>query len=64
MVIIPADIEIYKDQSSSLIPSDTALKKPIKPGDFIVVDITESNSQVLKGIPLYHTTISEFDRNR
>ncbi|KAB0793048.1 hypothetical protein PPYR_12668 [Photinus pyralis] len=34
--------------------------KTIKPGDYVVVHINAANSQVLKGIPLYHTTMSEF----
>ncbi|XP_801957.4 CDK5 regulatory subunit-associated protein 1 [Strongylocentrotus purpuratus] len=32
----------------------------MKPGDYIAVEITESNSQVLKGRPLYHTTLAGF----
>lgn len=32
----------------------------IKPGDFIVVKITESNSQNLKGVPLCHSSLKEF----
>lgn len=34
----------------------------IKPGDYVVVNINESNSQVLKGVPLYKTTLKEFSR--
>lgn len=30
------------------------------PGDFVATRITDANSQVLKGMPLYKTTISEF----
>lgn len=30
------------------------------PGDFVATRITDANSQVLKGVPLYKTTISEF----
>lgn len=72
-VIIPADVEIYKDFDNYARSHDATLasatataataatpKWPIKPGDFVVVDITESNSQVLKGTPLYHSTISDF----
>ncbi|XP_065091941.1 CDK5RAP1-like protein [Ochlerotatus camptorhynchus] len=35
-------------------------RKTIVSGDYVAVRITESNSQILKGVPLYHTTISEF----
>lgn len=60
-VIIPANLEIYKDFDFAVQHSDlTTSKQAIKPGDFIVVDITESNSQVLKGTPLYHSTITDF----
>ncbi|KAK5641966.1 hypothetical protein RI129_010513 [Pyrocoelia pectoralis] len=34
--------------------------RTIKQGDYIVVHINVANSQVLKGIPLYHTTLSNF----
>ncbi|XP_041463387.1 mitochondrial tRNA methylthiotransferase CDK5RAP1-like [Lytechinus variegatus] len=39
----------------------------MKSGDYIAVEITEANSQVLKGTPLYHTTLVDFssrDRNQ
>lgn len=32
----------------------------IKPGDYVVVQINDASSQVLKGIPLYHTTLNKF----
>ncbi|XP_054752838.2 mitochondrial tRNA methylthiotransferase CDK5RAP1-like [Lytechinus pictus] len=32
----------------------------MKSGDYIAVEITEANSQVLKGTPLYHTTLVDF----
>nr|XP_022900402.1 CDK5RAP1-like protein [Onthophagus taurus] len=32
----------------------------IKPGDYVVVQINDSSSQTLKGIPLYHTTLQDF----
>ncbi|XP_058461200.1 CDK5RAP1-like protein [Malaya genurostris] len=35
-------------------------RKSIVSGDYVVVKIIESNSQILKGLPLYHTTISQF----
>lgn len=64
-VIIPANVEIYKNVEFALQrPESKSSKQSIKPGDFIVVDITESNSQVLKGTPLYHSTISEFSHRQ
>lgn len=33
---------------------------PIRPGDYIAVQINASTSQVLKGIPLYRTTLSDY----
>lgn len=64
-VIIPANVDIYKSfDSMSQCPDSNSSKQAIKPGDFIVVDITESNSQVLKGTPLYHSTISDFGRRQ
>lgn len=35
----------------------------IKPGDYIVVQINASTSQVLKGIPLYHTKLVDYHNN-
>lgn len=66
-VIIPADLEIPKDfDNYAQLNSDNnaSIKQLIKPGDFVVVDITESNSQVLKGTPLYHSTILDFSRRQ
>ncbi|XP_015123930.1 CDK5 regulatory subunit-associated protein 1 [Diachasma alloeum] len=46
------------------IPSDrkTDVSKTINSGDYIVAQICGSNSNTLTGIPLYHTTISEYAR--
>ncbi|XP_053659114.1 CDK5RAP1-like protein [Anopheles marshallii] len=38
--------------------------RPVGVGDYIAVRIVESNSQILKGEPLYHTTMREFYANR
>lgn len=38
-------------------------KLTISPGDYIAVQITDSNSQVLKGRPLFHTTLASFSSN-
>ncbi|XP_075217884.1 mitochondrial tRNA methylthiotransferase CDK5RAP1 isoform X1 [Lycorma delicatula] len=35
----------------------------IKPGDYVSVKITGSSSQVLKGEPLYHSSIPDFNKN-
>lgn len=52
-VIIPAtSIPINRLDNLSL--------QEIIPGDFVAVDIHSSNSQVLKGVPLYHTKLTEF----
>lgn len=40
----------------------TQVLKSIKPGDYVVVRITEATSQGLKGIPLYHSTLVEFSK--
>ncbi|XP_065218104.1 CDK5RAP1-like protein isoform X2 [Planococcus citri] len=34
--------------------------REIKPGDYVCVEITESNSQNFRGIPLYHTSLQSF----
>ncbi|XP_055383315.1 CDK5RAP1-like protein [Condylostylus longicornis] len=38
-------------------------KKKVLPGDFIAVKIIDSNSQVLKGEPLYKTTLQKYYEN-
>ncbi|XP_044253498.1 CDK5RAP1-like protein [Tribolium madens] len=50
-VIIPAGEVPQKDGRSS---------KELGAGDYVVVQINAANSQILKGIPLYHTTLSDF----
>lgn len=44
-----------------IIDTVTVNSKQISPGDYIAVQVTDSNSQVLKGRPLYKTTLHEFD---
>ncbi|XP_050080402.1 CDK5RAP1-like protein [Anopheles maculipalpis] len=34
--------------------------RPVGVGDYVAVRIVESNSQILKGVPLYHTTLQDF----
>ncbi|GLH13960.1 CDK5RAP1-like protein [Gryllus bimaculatus] len=36
--------------------------RPIVSGDYVVVQINDASSQVLKGTPLYHSTLSEFQQ--
>uniref|UniRef100_A0A1B6FBU2 CDK5RAP1-like protein n=1 Tax=Cuerna arida TaxID=1464854 RepID=A0A1B6FBU2_9HEMI len=36
---------------------------PITPGDYVAVKITGASSQVLKGIPLYHTTLTRYNHS-
>uniref|UniRef100_A0A4Y0BND7 CDK5RAP1-like protein n=1 Tax=Anopheles funestus TaxID=62324 RepID=A0A4Y0BND7_ANOFN len=38
--------------------------RPVGVGDYVAVRIVESNSQILKGEPLYHTTMRKFYANR
>lgn len=42
---------------------DSSTSRSIQPGDYVVVEITEANSHSLRGIPLYHSTLSEFYHN-
>lgn len=51
-VIFPA-VEIPDSQYSQTLRS-------IKPGDYVVVQISSATSQVLKGIPLFHSLLSKF----
>lgn len=41
----------------------TATSPCIKPGDYVVVQITSATSQVLRGLPLCHTTLQEYYSN-
>lgn len=59
-VIVPVDEPIAENFTAT--SSRNTLLRKILPGDFIVAQITESNSQVLKGLPLYHTTITQHSR--
>lgn len=34
--------------------------RPVRSGDYIVVKISDATSQGLRGIPLYHTTLSDY----
>ncbi|KAJ3646631.1 hypothetical protein Zmor_024210 [Zophobas morio] len=50
-VIVPAGEVPQKDGNNN---------KLLEPGDYVVVQINAANSQVLKGIPLYCTTLTEY----
>ncbi|XP_008184115.1 CDK5 regulatory subunit-associated protein 1 isoform X2 [Acyrthosiphon pisum] len=43
---------------------ESSFNQDIKPGDYITVKIIESNSQVLKGMPLKHTGLQEYEKNK
>lgn len=51
-VVFPA-VEIPEAEYSNKL-------QKIKPGDYVVVQISSANSQILKGIPLYHSSLSKF----
>uniref|UniRef100_A0A182T2W9 CDK5RAP1-like protein n=1 Tax=Anopheles maculatus TaxID=74869 RepID=A0A182T2W9_9DIPT len=53
-VIVPAG----RIRSSREAGSDDL--RPVGVGDYVAVRIVDSNSQILKGNPLYHTTLREF----
>ncbi|GFR33668.1 mitochondrial tRNA methylthiotransferase CDK5RAP1 [Trichonephila clavata] len=54
-VIYPqVPIPVEKDSNNYHLPT---------PGDYIVVQIHDCSSQVLKGKPMYHTTLQEFYKN-
>ncbi|KAJ8712038.1 hypothetical protein PYW07_004880 [Mythimna separata] len=38
-------------------------KRQVKPGDYVAVKIVGARSATLKGVPLYHTSLSEFYRD-
>lgn len=40
--------------------ADPFCQTEVRPGDYVVVNVNAANSQVLKGIPLYRTTLKEF----
>lgn len=40
--------------------AESNILKPIKAGDYVVVRICDANSQSLRGIPVYHTTLSSY----
>lgn len=37
--------------------------RSVEPGDYVMVQIVNGNSQVLKGIPLYHSSITQHAQN-
>ncbi|XP_037956305.1 CDK5RAP1-like protein [Teleopsis dalmanni] len=55
-----ANIKVIVPATALPTSKNSVETKEIAAGDFIVANITESNSQVLKGTPLYISTISDF----
>ncbi|XP_054269512.1 CDK5RAP1-like protein [Macrosteles quadrilineatus] len=53
-VIVPK-VDIPEDSSGPT--------KPISSGDYVAVKITDASSQVLKGVPLYHSTLERFNQS-
>lgn len=51
-VVFPA-VEIPEAEHSDKL-------QKIKPGDYVVVQISSANSQILKGMPLHHSLLSKF----
>ncbi|XP_062565783.1 CDK5RAP1-like protein [Armigeres subalbatus] len=43
---------------------DSNERKTIVSGDYVAVKIIDSNSQILKAVPLYHTSITEFANHK
>lgn len=38
------------------------IAKPVEPGDYVAVKVENANSQTFMGVPLYHTTLTDFYR--
>ncbi|CAK1586618.1 unnamed protein product [Parnassius mnemosyne] len=53
-------LRVVFDQAE--IVSEDNGRRLVKPGDYVAVKITGARSSVLSGIPLYHTSISQFYR--
>lgn len=47
----------------SICDEDGFNHKEIKPGDYLAIKICDANSQVLKGVPLYHTSLTRYHRS-
>ncbi|KRT81134.1 hypothetical protein AMK59_5777, partial [Oryctes borbonicus] len=57
-----ANIKVIFPNGEIPVQESSGLCRGVKPGDYIVVQINDITSQVLKGIPLYHTTLTEFNK--
>ncbi|KAM3957502.1 CDK5RAP1-like protein [Aphomia sociella] len=55
-------IKVVFDQTEIL--AEDGGKRAVTPGDFVAVKIVGAKSSVLNGIPLYHTSIRDFYRDR
>lgn len=58
-----ANIKVIVPASSLPSAKNSESLKEISVGDFLVARIIESNSQVLKGLPLYHSSITDFNHS-
>lgn len=45
------------------IPSEDGGKRGMKPGDYVAVKIVAARASVLTGVPLFHSSITEFYRH-
>ncbi|CAB3252874.1 unnamed protein product [Arctia plantaginis] len=53
-------LRVAFDQTA--IPSEDGGRREVKPGDYVAVEIVGARSATLLGVPLYHTSLSEFYR--
>lgn len=47
----------------STLESDDDQLLPLVPGNYVAVEILDANSQSLHGIPLFHTSLRNFETN-
>lgn len=62
-MIIPANVQLaesHRQMFNSNEQNERMTKRPVQPGDFIAVQITDASSVTLHANPLYHCTIDEF----
>lgn len=52
------NIKVILPQTEIPVAENCTSRKFMKPGDYVSVKITDCNSQVLKGVPLHHTSLS------
>ncbi|KAH8307624.1 hypothetical protein KR044_005887 [Drosophila immigrans] len=59
-----ANIKVIVPATTLPMSHNSRLVKDINVGDFVVAKVVESNSQVLKGIPLRYSSISDYHSSR